>query len=69
MSCCRIELCNLVNDPSEIDNLAGQLATATVQQELMGDLITWILRTQDPLTLPRQRYVMKRDERNYWTTR
>ena len=33
-----------------------------------GDLLTWILRVQDPLPLPRRRYVVKTDPRNYWTT-
>ena len=60
-------LFNLVDDPSEINDLHGQPELREKQQELTAELLTWMLRTQDPLPLPRQRYVMKRDERNYWT--
>ncbi len=34
--------------------------------ELLADLLAWSLRAQDPLPLPRHRYVMKTDPRNYW---
>ncbi|MCB0064071.1 MAG: hypothetical protein KDE19_18235 [Caldilineaceae bacterium] len=53
-------LYNLVADPMEMSNLFGQPAHAAIQQELMAELLTWLLRTQDPLPLPRKRYVMKR---------
>jgi arylsulfatase A-like enzyme len=61
------QLYHLPDDPSELKNLFGRPETAQVQAELMADLMTWILRTQDPLPLPRRRYVMKTDPRNYWT--
>ncbi|MEM7538411.1 MAG: sulfatase-like hydrolase/transferase [Chloroflexota bacterium] len=60
-------LYNLVDDPSELDNRFGQANVVEKQQELMADLLTWMLRTQDPLPLPRKRYVMKTAAHNYWT--
>ena len=61
------ELYNLSTDPVELHNLFGQPAHAAVQQALMAELLTWMLRVQDPLPLPRRRYVMKRAPHNYWT--
>ena len=61
------QLYNLAEDPSEIDNLYGESEAVVIQQELMAELLTWMLRTQDPLPLPRRRYVMKRDPHNYWS--
>lgn len=61
----RGQLYNLADDPGELENLYGGEATAEIQQELTADLVAWMLRTQDPLPLPRRRYVMKSDERNY----
>ncbi|MEM7126200.1 MAG: sulfatase-like hydrolase/transferase [Chloroflexota bacterium] len=58
-------LYNLADDPSEVNSLFGQPDVADKQQELMGDLLTWMLRTQDPLPLPRNRYVMKAQSHNY----
>jgi len=54
------KLYNLANDPVEIHNLFGEPAYATIQQELMAEMLTWLVKTQDPLPLPRKRYVMKR---------
>jgi arylsulfatase A-like enzyme len=54
------ELYNLAADPAEVNNRFGKPDVAAVQQELMAELLTWLLRTQDPLPLPRKRYVMKR---------
>ena len=53
-------LYNLADDPVEMNNRFGQPAVAAIQQELMAELLTWLVRTQDPLPLPRKRYVMKR---------
>ncbi len=61
------QLYHLPEDPSEVNNLFDLPETAHVRAELMADLMTWILRTQDPLPLPRQRYVMKTDPHGYWT--
>lgn len=54
-------LFNLAVDPVEMDNRFGRPEHAAIQQELMAELLTWLLRTQDPLPLPRRRYVLKRN--------
>ena len=61
------QLYNLAEDPVELNNLFGRAEVAEVQAELLADLLAWTLRVQDPLPLPRTRYVMKTDPRNYWT--
>jgi arylsulfatase A-like enzyme len=63
----RGQLYNLREDRAELRNLFGCPEVAVKQQELVQDLLTWMLRVQDPLPLPRRRYVLKRDERNYWS--
>ncbi len=60
------QLYNVVDDPAELKDLFDDPSVASKQKELMADLLTWILRTQDPLPYPRRRYVVKRDNRNYW---
>jgi arylsulfatase A-like enzyme len=61
------QLYNLAQDPAELDNLYGAPQVAAVQQALVAELLAWVLRVQDPLPLPRRRYVMKTDPRNYWS--
>jgi len=61
------QLYNLREDPLELNDLYGQPALTQLQEELQAELLKWVLRTQDPLPLPRQRYVLKRHPRNYWT--
>ena len=60
------QLYNLLKDPAEMNNLFGKVPYRDKQQELLADLLTWVLRTQDPLPLPRRRYVMKIHPRNYF---
>lgn len=60
------QLYNLVADPVELKNLYDDPGVADVKQEMLADLMAWTLRAQDPLPLPRRRYVMKTDPRNYW---
>ncbi|MHC4574929.1 MAG: sulfatase family protein, partial [Planctomycetota bacterium] len=60
------QLYNLKKDPGELRNLYGAARAARVQQEMLAELLAWVLRIQDPLPLPRRRYVMKTDPRNYW---
>jgi arylsulfatase A-like enzyme len=60
------QLYNLKKDPGELKNLYGRARAARVQQEMLAELLAWVLRVQDPLPLPRRRYVMKTDPRNYW---
>jgi len=61
------QLYNLADDPAELHDLYGQPAFARIQGELQAELLKWLLRTQDPLPLPRRRYVFKGHPRNYWT--
>ena len=61
------ELYNLKDDPVELNNLFDDPESAEIRQSLLEDLLTWILRVQDPLPYPRRRYVFKKDRRNYWT--
>jgi hypothetical protein len=63
----RGQLYHLAEDPAETENLYGRPEVARVQGELVADLLAWTLRAQDPLPLPRRRYVMKTDPRNYWS--
>lgn len=63
----RGQLYDLAKDPLEMENLYGQPAYARVEHELLAELLAWTLRVQDPLPLPRRRYVMKTDPRNYWS--
>ncbi len=61
------QLYNLTKDPVELKNLYNEPEYAEIKQELMADLMAWTLRTQDPLPLPRTRYIMKTDPHNYWS--
>jgi arylsulfatase A-like enzyme len=61
------QLYDLEADPVELNNLYGRHETADIERELLTDLLAWTLRAQDPLPLPRRRYAMKRDPRNYWS--
>ena len=61
------QLYDLDRDPVELNNLYGQPRVADIERELQAELLTWLLRVQDPLPLPRRRYVFKKHPRNYWT--
>lgn len=61
----RGELYNLKADPSEINNLYNNKKQAARQMELLAELMTWELRVQDPLPVPRSRYHFKRNPYNY----
>ncbi len=60
------ELYNLRSDPLELKNLYEEPGVAAIRHQMLADLLAWTLRTQDPLPLPRRRYVMKTDPHNYW---
>lgn len=60
------QLYDLERYPGEVTNLYGKPESAGKQVELLEDLLTWRLRVEDPLPLPRARYVMKRPHRGYW---
>jgi arylsulfatase A-like enzyme len=65
------QLYHLTADPEELDNLFGKEQYLKKQDELLRDLLTWNLRTQDPLPTPqkqgKRQYGFKRDPNNYWT--
>jgi len=61
----RGELYNLKTDPSEIKNLYNKKQYASKQMELLEELMTWELRVQDPLPVPRNRYHFKQNSYNY----
>lgn len=65
------ELYNLAKDPAEIKNLFADKNYSEKRTELLKDMLTWELRTQDPLPLPhptkKRHYGFKRDPKNYWT--
>ena len=63
----RGQLYHLASDPAELTDLYSRPEHAAVRQELLADLLAWTLRMQDPLPLPRRRYVPKTDPRNYWS--
>ncbi len=60
-------LYNLANDQVELNNLYNNRETAEIKQQMLADLMAWTLRVQDPLPLPRSRYIMKTDPHNYWS--
>ncbi len=67
------QLYNLASDPLELENLFDRNEHAAAKQALLQELLTWILRMQDPLPYPRplrdprKTYIPKTDPRNYWT--
>jgi arylsulfatase A-like enzyme len=62
----RGQLYNLAKDPVELENLYHNSDFAGIRQQMLADLMAWTLRMQDPLPLPRRRYIMKTDPHNYW---
>lgn len=63
----RGELYNLKQDPAEINNLFGNQSYLAVQADLLKELLTWGIRLQDPLPVPRRQYPFKRNPYNYHT--
>ena len=61
----RGELYNLKKDPSEINNLFDNKKYVAKQSELLQEALTWNLRLQDPLPVPRHRYSFKQNPYNY----
>jgi arylsulfatase A-like enzyme len=61
------QLYNLTKDPIELKNLYDDHDYSQIKQELLAEMMAWTLRVQDPLPLPRSRYVMKTDPHNYWS--
>lgn len=61
----RGELYNLKADPSEINNLFGNEKYIFEQLDLLKELLTWNIRSQDPLPIPHGQYPFKRNPYNY----
>lgn len=61
------ELYNLKKDPAEVDNLFDNEKNITEQADLLKELLTWSIRLQDPLPVPRRQYPFKRNPYNYHT--
>jgi arylsulfatase A-like enzyme len=59
------QLYNLADDPLELDDRYDDPGVVEIQHALVAELLAWTLRAQDPLPLPRRRYVMKTDPHNY----
>jgi len=64
----RGQLYNLSRDPVELNNLYDNPEYKDVQLEMLAEVFAWSLRAQDPLPLPRRRYIMKTNPRNYWSS-
>ena len=62
----RGQLYDMENDPSELENLYAREEYQEIRTKMLEELMTWTLRAQDPLPLPRQSYTLKRNPRNYW---
>lgn len=57
----------LPDDPAEVNDLFHDKKNQDKKMELLQDMLAWELRTQDPLPLPRRRYIYRGDKHNYWT--
>lgn len=55
----RGQMYNIAEDPAELNNVYGAPETREIQNDLQAELLKWMLQVQDPLPLPRERYVMK----------
>ncbi|HET6452919.1 MAG TPA: sulfatase-like hydrolase/transferase [Armatimonadota bacterium] len=56
----RGQLYDLTSDLSELANLYDEPELIEKRSELLAELLRWRLRVEDPLPLPRKRYVFKR---------
>lgn len=61
------QLYNLAMDPFELDNLIGQEMHLDTERYMLHELLTWTLRAQDPLPVPRSNWIPKCHPKNYWT--
>ena len=57
---------NLADDPFEQHNLADDPACTTKKAEMLTELTAAILRAQDPLPVPHNRYRTKLHPKGYW---
>lgn len=60
-------LYHLSEDPAEVNDLFQDERYKDKKLELIQDLLAWELRSQDPLPMPRRRYIYRGDPHNYWT--
>jgi len=62
------ELYNIKSDPAEIRNLFFNKDHEQKKLELMADMLSWELRLEDPLPVPRSRYIYETNENGYYTS-
>lgn len=58
------QLYNLATDPCELKNLFGESSVASVQMQLLEELLMWTIRSQD--TLPMAKYKVKWPRQHNW---
>lgn len=63
----RGQLYDLEADPYELENRFDDEACSSARAELTEELLTWVLRMQDPLPHPVGKYRIKLHPKNYWT--
>jgi len=63
----RGQLYDLEHDPLELENCYEDPGCREVRAEMTEELLTWLLRMQDPLPHPVNKYRIKLHPRNYWT--
>jgi hypothetical protein len=51
----------------ELQNLYDHPRCADVQCAMLAELLAWTLRAADPLPYPKDKYIMKTDQHNYWS--
>jgi arylsulfatase A-like enzyme len=61
------QLYDLGKDPFELVNLYARDGYGDVKIDLLKTMVTWMLRSVDPLPLPGGDYKQKKLEHNYWT--
>ena len=61
-------LYHMKEDTAELNNLFGNAMYASIQNDLITNLLRWEVSTEDYLPVPRHRYRFKRNEHNYLFT-
>jgi arylsulfatase A-like enzyme len=53
-------------DPVELTNLSGKSEHREIELNMLNELALWMIRTEDPLPFPANKYIRKANPRNYW---
>lgn len=61
------QLYNLKDNPLELENFYDKPEHSETQHKMLAELLMWTLRASDPLPLPKDKYIIKTNPRNYWT--